>query len=93
MPFGLTNSGASFHRLMGHILRGLEYRYALIYIDDIIMFSKSVDEHLPHLEEVFKRLRETNIKLNPKKCNFVKQKVEYLGHVITPKGVEPDPAK
>ena len=78
---------------MGHILRGLEYRYALIYIDDIIIFSKSVNEHLPHSEEVFERLREANIKLNPKKCNFVKQKVEYLGHVITPKGVEPDSSK
>ena len=65
MPFGLTNSGASFQRLMGHILRGLEYRFALIYIDDIIIFSKSVEEHLAHLEEVFRRLREANVKLNP----------------------------
>lgn len=72
MPFGLTNSGASFQRLMGHVLRGLEYRFALIYIDDIIIFSKSVDEHLAHLEEVFRRLRDANVKLNPKKCSFVK---------------------
>ena len=79
MPFGLTNSGASFQRLMGHILRGLEYRFALIYIDDIIIFSKSIDEHLTHLEEVFRRLREANVKLNPKKCSFVKQRIEYLG--------------
>ena len=56
MQFGLVNSGASFQRLMGHILRGLEYRFALIYTDDIIIFSKSVDEHLDHLEEVFRRL-------------------------------------
>ena len=84
MPFGLTNSGASFQRLMGHILRGLEYRFALIYIDDITIFSKSVEEHLIHLEEVFRRLREANVKLNPKKCSFVRQKVEYLGHVVTP---------
>ena len=65
MPFGLTNSGASFQRLMGHILRGLEYRFALIYIDDIIIFSKSIDENVTHLEEVFRRLREPNVKLNP----------------------------
>ena len=51
MPFGLTNSGASFQRLMGHILRGLEYRFALIYIDDVIIFPKSIEDH--HLEEVF----------------------------------------
>ena len=93
MPFGLTNSGASFQRLMGHILRGLEYRFALIYRDDIIIFSRSVEEHLVHLEEVFRRLRQANVKLNPKKCSFVKQKVEYLGHVVTPEGVSPNPGK
>ena len=93
MPFGLVNSGASFQRLMGHILRGLEYRFALIYIDDIIIFSKSVDEHLDHLEEVFRRLRDANVKLNPKKCSFVKQRVEYLGHVVTPEGISPNPDK
>ena len=93
MPFGLVNSGASFQRLMGHILRGLEYRFALIYIDDIIIFSKSVDEHLDHLEEVFRRLRDANVKLNPKKCSFVKQRVEYLGHVVTLEGISPNPDK
>ena len=93
MPFALTNSGASFQRLMGHILRGLEYRFALIYIDDIIIFSKSVEEHLSHLEEVFKRLREANVKLNPKKCSFVKPIVKYLGHVVTPDGISPDSDK
>ena len=93
MPFGFTNSGASFQRLIGHTLRGLEYRFALIYIDDIIIFSKSVDEHLTHLEEVFRRLREANVKLNPRKCNLVKQRIEYLGHVVTPGGIFPDLSK
>ena len=86
MPFGLVNSGANFQRLMGYILRGLEYRFALIYIVDTIIFSKSVDEHLVHLEEVFKRLRDANVKLNPEKCSFVRQRVEYLCHVVTPEG-------
>ena len=93
MPFGLTNSGASFQRLMGHTLRGLEYRFALIYIDDIVIFSKSIKEHLTHLEEVFRRLRDANVKLNPEKCSFVKQRIVYLGHVVTPEGVFPDPSK
>ena len=93
MPFGLVNSGASFQRLMGHILRGLEYGFALIYIDDITIFSKSVDEHLVHLEEVFRRLRDANVKLNPKKYSFVKQRVEYLGHVVTAEGISPNPDK
>ena len=61
MPFRLTNSGVSFQRLLGHIPRGLEYGFALIYIDDIIIFSKSIDEHLNQLEEVFRRLREANV--------------------------------
>ena len=78
MPFGLSNSGASFQRLMGHILRGLEYRYSIVI---------AVEEHLSHQEDVFKRLREANVKLNSKKCNFVKQKVEYLGHIVTPDGI------
>ena len=93
MPFGLTNSRASFTRLMSHILRGLEYCFALIYIDDIIIFSKSVEELLAHLEEIFRRLKEANLKLNPKKCCFAKQKVEYLGHVVSTDGVQPNPEK
>ena len=90
MPFGLTNSGASFQRLMGHVLRGFRISL-LIYIDDIIIFSKSVEDHSAHLGEVFTRLSEANVKLNPKKCSFVKQKVEYLG--VTPEGISPDPSK
>ena len=70
MPFGLSNSGASFQRLIGHILRGLEYSFTLIYIDDIIILSKSADEHLFYSEDVFKGLRNANVKLNPKKCSF-----------------------
>ena len=93
MPFGLVNSGASFQRLMGHILRGLEYRFALIYIDEIVIFSKSVDEHLVPLKEVFRRLHDANVNLNPKKCSFFKQRVEYLGQVVTPEGISPNPDK
>ena len=65
----------------------------MIYIYDIIIFSKSVDEHLVHLEEVFRRLCDANVKLNPKKCSFVKQRLEYLGHVVTPEGISPNPDK
>ena len=63
------------------------------YIYDIIIFSKSVDEHLVHLEEVFRRLCNVNLKLNPKKCSFVKQRLEYLGHVVTQEGISPNPDK
>ena len=50
-------------------------------------------KHLVHLEEVFRRLRVANVKMNPKKCSFFKQRVEYLGHVVTPEGISPDPDK
>ena len=63
----------------------------MIYIDDIIIFSKSIHEHLT--QEVFRRLCEAKVKLNPKKWNFVKQRIEYLGHVVTPEGIFPDPGK
>ena len=59
----------------------------------IIIFSRLVEEHLVHLEEVFRRLCQANVKLNPTKCSFVKQKVECLSHVVTPKGVSPNPHK
>ena len=95
MPFGLTNSGASFQRLMGHILRGLEYRFALIYIDDIVIFSK-FDPFGRSFQKIFRRLRDANVKLNvklnAKKFSFVKQRIEYLGHVLTPEGIFPDPS-
>ena len=60
-------------------------------VSDIIVFSKSVEEYLVHLEEVFRRLCKADVKLNPKKFRFVKQKVEYLGNVVTPEGVSPNP--
>lgn len=93
LPFGLTNSPATFQRLMGHVLRGLEYRSALIYLDDVIVFGKTLQEHLHNLEEVFQRFREANLKLNPKKCSFVKNEVSYLGHIVSAEGVKPNPEK
>ena len=85
--------GCKFPAINGSHFKRFGISLRLIYIDDIIIFSKSVEEHLIHLEEVFRRLRDANVKLNPKKCSFVKQKVEYLGHVVTPDGVTPNPEK
>lgn len=93
LPFGLCNSAATFQRAMTHILRGLEWDICLVYIDDLIIFSRSFDEHLIHLEKVFKRLREADVKLKPSKCHFVKSQVEYLGHIVSAEGVRPNPAK
>lgn len=93
LPFGLCNSPATFQRLMTHALRGLEWDICLVYIDDLIIFSRTFDDHLLHLEKVFKRLKEANVRLKPSKCYFVQSKVDYLGHVVSAEGLRPNPNK
>ena len=93
LPFGLCNSPATFQRLMTHALRGLEWDICLVYIDDLIIFSRTFDDHLLHLEKVFKRLKEANVRLKPSKCYFVQSKVDYLGHVVSAEGLSPNPNK
>ena len=78
---------------MTHIMRGFEWSICLVYIDDLIIFSRTFDEHLQHLDQVFKRLRDANVRLKPSKCHFMKPEVEYLGHVVSAAGLKPNPAK
>ena len=89
MPFGLCNAPAAFQRLMDLVLTGLNWRTCLVYIDDIIVFSSTIEEHKQRLGEVFKRIDSAGLKLNLSKCHFFKEKVEYLGHVVSARGVEP----
>jgi hypothetical protein len=91
MPFGLCNSPASFQRLMNRCMQNIEH--CLIYLDDIISFHSSHEEHLKSLENVFLRLKEFGLKLNPAKCQLLKSKVKYLGHIVSAHGVEIDPDK
>ena len=93
MPFGLCNAPATFQRLMQVVLAGLEGKICFVYIDDILVCSKTFEEHLQHLEQVFERLRKAGLTLKPKKCSFLKKEVIYLGHVISSQGIAPDPAK
>lgn len=93
MPFGLTNSPFSFQTLMSNVLRGLNWKSVLVYVDDISIFSRSFDEHLQHLAQVFDRLKNANLKLQPTKCHFAIKEVKFLGHVISRKGVRVDPEK
>ena len=93
MPFGLCNAPGTFQRLMECVLRGLNWQIALIYLDDVLVYSKTFEEHLQHLRLVFDRFRAAGLKLKPSKCHFGQSKVNYLGHVITPDGLQPDPAK
>ena len=93
MPFGLCNAPATFQRLMECVLKGLHWTTCLVYLDDIIAFSKTVDEHIVRLKSVFARLKEAGLKIKPSKCHFLKSTVRYLGHVISKNGVQTDQEK
>ena len=93
MPFGLCNAPATFQRLMDSVLAGLHWKTCLVYIDDIIVVGKSFDEHLCNLQAVLERLRRAGLKLHPRKCQLLRHKVTYLGHVVSAQGIAPDPDK
>ena len=93
MPFRLCNAPATFQRLMNSILAGLQWTTCLVYIDDIIIVGRTFDEHLNNLQHVFERLKQAGLKVQPHKCQFLQQQVTFLGHVISPNGISPDPAK
>ncbi|GBG73144.1 hypothetical protein CBR_g12861 [Chara braunii] len=89
MPFGLTNAPATFQAAMTTEFRDLLDRSVLIYLDDILVYSRTLDEDIVHLRAVLDRLRLAKYKANLDKCEFAKQKLEYLGHFVTPKGIRP----
>ena len=93
MPFGLTNAPATFQRTMQLVLGELFYTIAPVYIDDIIVHSKTFDEHLEDLEKVFKKIRKANLKLGPDKCKFCFAEIKFLGHIVGKDGIKTDPAK
>ena len=93
MPFGLSNAPGTFERLMETVLRRMQWERAVLYLDDIIVFSDIVEEHLKRLEEILQRLRAANMMLKPSKCHFFKRQVEFLGHIVSQDGVSTDPHK
>ncbi|MES9881486.1 MAG: reverse transcriptase family protein [Sedimenticola sp.] len=93
MPFGLKNAPMSFQMIMGQVLRGLNWKHVLCYIDDILVFSSNFHEHIQHLDLVFQKLREAKLTLKGEKCHFALDKVIYLGHVLSKDGIEVDSSK
>ena len=93
MPQGIKNAPATFQALMDTLLRGVQYKYVAAYIDDIILFSHTFEQHLAHIREVLERLRNAKLKLHPKKCLFAVKRVGFLGHILKPQGISPDPDK
>lgn len=93
MPFGLKGAPATFQRLMDNTLAGLLGSDCFVYLDDIVVYSQNIQEHLQKLNRIFERISNAKLKLQPEKCNFFKKEIIYLGHKCTAKGCEPDPEK
>ncbi|CAF2035716.1 unnamed protein product [Rotaria magnacalcarata] len=91
MPFGLTNAPATFQRLMDIVLAGLKWQCFLVYIDDVVIFSPTFEQHIIDLEKVFQALQSANLILKAAKCQFCRRDLRYLGHIITQNGIKPDP--
>ena len=93
MPFGLQKTPATFQRLTTTCLGDLNYSTCLLYLDDIIVFSATFEEHIQRLDKVFSCLRQHGLKLKPSKCNLLQKEVKYLGHVVSAQGIATDPDK
>jgi transposase InsO family protein len=93
MPFGLTGAPATFQDFMNHILSPHLRKCVVVFLDDILVYSDTLEHHVNHLEQVFKILMQNQLKLKQSKCRFAQDKLEFLGHVISAKGIATDPTK
>jgi hypothetical protein len=93
MPFGLTNAPASFQRWIIEILSDYLDVFCIAYLDDILIYSDNLKQHYQHVEMVLRRVEEVRLTLKASKCEFHTNKIEYLGYIISPTGIEMDPEK
>ena len=93
MPFGLTNAPATFQHLNENCLGDLHLNWCIIYLDDIIVYSKTPEEHIEQFTGVFEKLSKAGLKLKLSKCEFFKERISYLGHIVSRHGIEMDPKK
>ena len=93
MPFGLKRVPATFQQLMIKILGPYLYNFVMVYLDDIIIFSQTIEEHLQHMRKVLEALRQARFKLKLEKCEFAKKQLKYLGFIVGEFGIKPDPEK
>ena len=91
VPFHLAQGPAYFHELMTSILK--DFNFAIAYLDDIVIFSKTPQEHLSHIRVVFEKLKSANLSMKKSKCNFFSKEIQYLGHIQSATGIKPLPSK
>ena len=91
VPFGLAQAPAYFQELMTSILK--DFNFAIAYLDNIIIFSKTLEEHLSHFRMVFEKLCSAKLSMKLSKCHFFSKEIQYLGHVLSTKGIQPLPSK
>ena len=90
---GIGNAPATFQRLMDSTFRDPKSVCVLLYLDDVNVYSKTFEDHILDLKNVFTRFRDIGVKLKPRKCHFFKEKLEFLGHIVDQQGVSPLPSK
>ena len=91
VPFGLTQAPAYFQELMAGVLKDISL--AITYLDDIIIFCKTVEEHLRHIKQIFEKLRNAYLSVKLSKCHFFTKEIQYLRHILSTKGIRPLPSK
>jgi hypothetical protein len=93
MPFGLTNAPATFQSTMNAIFAPMIRKGVLVFMDDILVYSPTLDSHVSQLQQVFSLLKEHQLSIKQSKCSFAQQSLEYLGHIISDRGVATNPSK
>ena len=93
MVMGLCNSAQTWQRLLTKVLSDMLFQSAIVYLDDILLISRDFPEHFKHLEMLFQRFRDANLRMNEKKCSFAKDEVKYIGHILSKDGIRIDPSK